>query len=107
VSEDLNRETGGVQGRWRSSNVAVKRNGSSRMSARRCTSWTTYRLGPVEPVLFDLADPRPVLVEVYDEVAGDSGCRVQDALGSGVGLEGGLRCDLDQELDASRTVLTS
>ena len=26
--------------------------------------------GPVEPVLFDLADPRPVLAGVNDEVAG-------------------------------------
>jgi hypothetical protein len=55
---------------------------------------------PVKPVLLDHADPRPVLVEVHHEVAGDPGGRIQDALGRGVGLEGGLRGDLDEELDA-------
>jgi acetyl-CoA acetyltransferase len=55
--------------------------------------------GPVKPVLLDFADPRPVLIEMDDEIAGNPGCRIQDALGRRVSFEGGLRGDLDEELD--------
>ena len=54
---------------------------------------------PVEAVLLNLADPRPVLVEMDDQISRNPSGGVLETLGRGVDLDGRLRGHLDDELD--------